>query len=95
MTDPEAMIETLSPGLRRAIMVGFAGGFWTNAQHGMAREWPDIIQQTGGARSHRNTIVPLIKRGLAEKVGSDYGTYRLTALGLIIRDKLATLAPDA
>lgn len=87
---PDEIAETLSPGLRRAVLTGFGGGFYSGAKHGMWREWPDIIWMTGGRRSHRNTIVPLVKRGLAEK--GNHSLYRLTETGLIVRDILAAQA---
>lgn len=80
------LIAGLSPGMRRAITVGFARGFYAGAEAGMWRDWPDICFMTGERRSYRNTIVPLIARGLAER-RSD-GLCRLTYKGLCVRAAL-------
>lgn len=77
------LIAGLSPGLRRAILRGFAGPFSERSDAGMWREWPDIVFQTGVHRSFRNTIAPLIARGLAERRAD--GLCRLTAKGLEVR----------
>lgn len=82
MTDSE-LIASLSPGMRRALLVGFAGPFTRTSTHGLWREWPDIVFQTGDRRSFRNTITPLIDRGLAERCRK--GFCRLNTEGLRIR----------
>lgn len=85
----EEIAAGLSPGMRRAVLIGFARPFWSNAEHGMWREWPDICFMTGQRRSYRNTIVPLIARGLAER--NAQGFCRLTSAGLRVRTILESM----
>jgi len=81
MTDEVKKIaEGLSEGLKRAITHGFAGPFSRFSQEGMRREWADICELTGGRRNYRNTIDPVVRRGLAERL--EDGTLRLNFWGV-------------
>lgn len=83
----EEMAESLTPGLKGVVLIGFAGPFCEGCDAGGWREWWDIVHTSPGRRSHRNSIAPLIARGLAEKRRD--GMCRLTAQGLAVRAILA------
>lgn len=86
MTHEPCQIDDLTPGLRAAIAQGFAGPFAESSPVGGWREWWDIVHCTPGRRSYRNTIAPLIARGLAERRRD--GMCRLTSAGVAMRARI-------
>lgn len=85
-TEAARVADGLTEAQKRAIFA-FAGSFSSQSETGMQREWADVTYQAGPRRSFRNTIQPLIERGLAQRTTGTFA--QLTALGLAVRAELA------
>lgn len=82
--DAAQIAERMTEAQRRSVMA-FAGPFSSRSEHGMCREWADVCYCAGSRRSYYNTIQPLVRKGLAERVGGEHFLVRLTTLGLAVR----------